>query len=91
MGLLLTWLYTVSYQDILAPIAFDTAVTMLAVPSPNTSPLATTTIKLAWLCGLHSNHPCSIKEPMTRGIVRLGATYMPTANPIPLGSARSSF
>ncbi len=34
------------FHEKLAPIAFDTAVTMLAVPSPKTSPLATTTIKL---------------------------------------------
>lgn len=79
------------FHEKLAPIAFDTAVTMLAVPSPKTSPLATTTIKLAWLFGFHVSQLCSTNDPMTRGIVHFGATYMPTAKPMPLGRARSSF
>jgi hypothetical protein len=37
----------------------------------------------------HLSHSCSATEPITRGTVNLGFTYMPTAIPIPDGSATS--
>lgn len=37
----------------------------------------------------HLSHSCSATEPITRGTVNLGLTYMPTAIPIPDGSATS--
>jgi len=63
---------------------------MDAVPSPSTRPLATTTMSCRWLAGCVRAHACSARQPSTRGSVHSAATYMPTATPMPDGTAHSA-
>ena len=56
------------------------AVTILAVPSPSTRPLASTTMSLSCESGEARAHNCSATLPMTRGTVHFGDTYMPTCD-----------
>ena len=58
----------------LVDIALITAAIIEAVPSPKTRPEAVTIMKAAWLTGEILNQLCSIKLPITLGIVHFACT-----------------
>ena len=69
-----------AWQTPAQKMALAKATKMDAVPSPNTKPLATSTMRLPWLCGRYLSHPCSMKAPMTRGMVKRGEIYIPCSS-----------